>query len=73
MRRLILAALMAGVLLPGAAQAAEISTHVLDLARGVGSRDVPVVLSQRNAAGIWVEVARALTRPPIRTRSFPKS
>ncbi len=31
--------------------AAEISTHVLDLASGVGGKDVPVTLSERDTAG----------------------
>ena len=53
-----------------AAPAAEISTHVLDLARGVGGRDVPVTLLRREANGGWTEVARARTDADGRVRAF---
>jgi 5-hydroxyisourate hydrolase len=56
--------------LPLPAVAAEISTHVLDLAKGVGGADVPVVLLQKGAAGTWTEVARAKTDADGRVRSF---
>lgn len=52
------------------AEAAEISTHVLDLAKGVGGADVPVTLSRRDASGTWVEVGKALTDGNGRVRSF---
>jgi 5-hydroxyisourate hydrolase len=42
----ILLATAAIVFTPALAGAAEISTHVLDLARGVGGKDVPVVLGK---------------------------
>lgn len=52
------------------AAAAEISTHVLDLAEGVGGANVPVTLSKRNAAGTWVAVGTARTDQNGRVRSF---
>ena len=52
------------------AAAAEISTHVLDLAEGVGGANVPVTLSKRDAAGTWVEVDTARTDQNGRVRSF---
>lgn len=57
------------------ASAAEISTHVLDLARGVGGRDVPVVLSKRTPTGDWKKIASSRTDQNGRVRSFgdPKS
>jgi len=56
------------IAVPGAA--AEISTHVLDLAKGVGGANVPVTLSKRDAAGTWVEVGTARTDQNGRVRSF---
>lgn len=50
--------------------AAEISTHVLDLARGVGGRNVPVILLKKSGDGRWVERARARTDDNGRVRSF---
>ncbi len=50
--------------------AAEISTHVLDLAEGVGGANVPVTLSKRDAAGTWVQVGTARTDQNGRVRSF---
>lgn len=55
---------------PVAASAAEISTHVLDLARGVGGRDVPVALSRRSSEGQWSEVAKSRTDENGRVKSF---
>lgn len=52
------------------AAAAEISTHVLDLARGVGGAGVPVTLSKRDGGGTWVEVGAAKTDSNGRIRSF---
>lgn len=50
--------------------AAEISTHILDLARGVGGAGVPVVLQRRAADGGWQAVATARTDANGRVRSF---
>ena len=58
---------------PVPAAAAEISTHVLDLARGVGGADVPVVLLQKSETGTWTEVARVKTDANGRVRSFGES
>ena len=55
---------------PALADAAEISTHVLDLARGVGGKDVPVVLLKRAADGQWSEMGKAKTDENGRIRSF---
>ena len=52
------------------AAAAEISTHVLDLAAAVGGANVPVTLSKRDAAGTWVEVGTVRTDQNGRVRSF---
>ena len=49
--------------------AAEISTHVLDLVRGVGGRDVPVLLFRKTGAQ-WTEVGRARTDADGRVRTF---
>lgn len=57
-------------LAPAFAGAAEISTHVLDLARGVGGRDVPVVLWQKSADGHWIEIGKAKTDENGRVRTF---
>ncbi|ARS26782.1 hydroxyisourate hydrolase [Sphingomonas sp. KC8] len=55
------------------ASAADISTHVLDLARGVGGRDIAVTLSKQQKAGDWIEVARARTGENGRVASFGDS
>lgn len=55
------------------AAAAEISTHVLDLAQGVGGADVPVTLSRRDAAGTWTVLGTARTDANGRVRSFGPS
>ncbi|MDP1598419.1 hydroxyisourate hydrolase [Phenylobacterium sp.] len=47
-----------------------ISTHVLDLARGVGGKDVPVKLEIKQADGSWLQVAKAKTDENGRVRSF---
>lgn len=65
-----LAAALALGAMATAAPAAEISTHVLDLARGIGGRDVPVVLLKKAGDGRWTEVGRARTDENGRVRSF---
>ena len=70
MKRAFLLAAPAIALAPATPSAAEISTHVLDLARGVGGRDVPVVLSRQGADGQWSELARSRTDENGRVRSF---
>ncbi|WP_242416478.1 hydroxyisourate hydrolase [Sphingomonas panni] len=68
MKTIALALLLGSIATPAAA--AEISTHVLDLARGVGGRSVPVVLSKRGADGGWQRVGTATTDANGRVRSF---
>ncbi|KAB7648308.1 hydroxyisourate hydrolase [Polymorphobacter fuscus] len=63
-------ALAAALLLASPLAAAEISTHVLDLASGVGGKDVPVTLARRQADGGWTEIAAARTDANGRIRSF---
>lgn len=55
------------------AAAADISTHVLDLARGVGGKAVPVILSKRDDEGRWRNVGAATTDADGRVRSFGAS
>ncbi len=68
MKTIGLALLIGAVATPAAA--AEISTHVLDLARGVGGKAVPVTLSKRSADGSWQKVGAATTDDNGRVRSF---
>jgi 5-hydroxyisourate hydrolase len=67
-RRLV--ALVTAGLLAGTASAAEISTHVLDLAKGVGGQGVPVLLLRRGADGGWAEAGHASTDANGRVRAF---
>lgn len=55
------------------AAAADISTHVLDLARGIGGRKVPVTLSKRGPDAQWIKVGAATTDADGRVRSFGDS
>jgi len=55
------------------ANAAELSTHILDLARGVGGQNVPVTLSKRATDGQWTPVGSARTDNNGRVRSFGDS
>ncbi|MBB5712560.1 hydroxyisourate hydrolase [Sphingomonas xinjiangensis] len=71
MKAFPLALLIGTVAAPAAA--ADISTHVLDLAQGIGGKAVPVVLSKRNADGGWQEVGTASTDANGRVRSFGDS
>ncbi|KQU61965.1 5-hydroxyisourate hydrolase [Sphingomonas sp. Leaf339] len=68
MRSIALALLVAAAATPAAA--ADISTHVLDLARGVGGKAVPVVLSRRGSDGKWQQVGTATTDADGRVRRF---
>ena len=59
MRYFSLAGLSAALTLTATAAFGEgISTHVLDLARGVGGKDVPVTLEIKQADGGWRQVSR---------------
>lgn len=70
MRFSLLPLTFALVLLAGPAAAAGVSTHVLDLARGVGGSGVPVVLEMRAADGAWAKLASATTDANGRVRAF---
>lgn len=70
MKMTSLFAVMALSLAATPATAADISTHVLDLAEGVGGAGVPVTLSQRDASGTWIVVGTARTDANGRVRSF---
>lgn len=74
MHRTILTTLLAAMALGGApASAAEISTHILDLARGSGGAGVPVTLARKDNAGIWTKVGEASTDANGRVRGFGPS
>ncbi|OAN63753.1 hydroxyisourate hydrolase [Sphingomonas sp. TDK1] len=68
MKAIALALLLGAIATPSAA--ADISTHVLDLARGVGGKAVPVTLSKRGDDGRWEKVGAAITDADGRVRSF---
>jgi len=69
--RIIVPALFAGLVAAAApAAAAGVSTHVLDVARGIGGAGVPVVLEMRAAAGEWTRLASAVTDQDGRVRTF---
>ncbi|MEN5363399.1 hydroxyisourate hydrolase [Brevundimonas intermedia] len=70
MRIATLAALSATLFSAASASAETISTHVLDLARGVGGRDVPVTLAIKQDDGGWRQLATARTDENGRVRSF---
>ena len=70
MRITALSALSAFLISAGSASAETISTHVLDLARGVGGRDVPVTLAIKDGDGGWRQLATARTDENGRVRSF---
>jgi len=71
MKIIALAFLLGTIATPAAA--ADISTHVLDLARGVGGKSVPVTLSKRANDGRWQKVGSASTDADGRVRSFGDS
>ena len=71
MKTFALAMLLGTAATPAAA--ADISTHVLDLARGVGGRAVPVTLSKRSADGNWKKLAAGTTDADGRLRTFGDS
>ncbi len=50
--------------------ASTISTHILDLARGTGGRDVPVTLQARQADGSWQAIGTARADGNGRVRAF---
>ncbi len=64
----VAAAALFACALPAAAE--TISTHVLDLTRGVGGPDVPVTLQIKSAEGQWRDLATSRTDENGRVRSF---
>ena len=50
-----------------------ISTHVLDLASGVGGKNVPVILEIQNDKAVWSQVATGKTDDNGRIKSFGES
>jgi 5-hydroxyisourate hydrolase len=58
------------LLAAASASASSISTHILDLARGTGGRDVPVSLQLRQADGSWQAIGAARTDGNGRVKSF---
>lgn len=71
MRRLLIGTTGAFVMALAAPVGASISTHVLDLGRGVGGAGVPVRLESRQADGSWHRVAEGRTDANGRVREFP--
>ena len=55
------------------ASAAEISTHILDLARGTGGAGVAVTLLKRGPSGEWATVGSARTDANGRVRRFDRA
>ena len=53
-----------------AAHAEGISTHVLDIANGVGRADVPVTLSMQDDNNSWTDIGSAITEENGRVESF---
>ena len=49
-----------------------ISTHVLDLATGVGGQNIPVTLELKNSSGQWDKIGTAVTEKNGRVKSFDK-
>lgn len=70
MSRTFLTTILFSSLLSFSALAEGISTHVLDLASGVGGKNVPVVLELKDKTGAWSKVATANTDENGRIKSF---
>lgn len=70
MSRKFFSVILLSGLMSFSAFAEGISTHVLDLASGVGGKDVPVVLEMKNKDGVWTKVASASTDENGRIKSF---
>lgn len=59
MKSLFLSSLALALSVAGApAQAADISTHVLDISRGEGGSGIPVTLSRQSLDGSWEPIAQ---------------
>lgn len=71
MRISLLSAIATAAVMTGTAGFSEtISTHILDLARGVGGSNVPVALAMKQADGSWSELATAETDENGRVKAF---
>lgn len=70
MARTLLAAIVLVGMTSFSALAEGISTHVLDLASGVGGKDVPVILEVKNKEGVWTKLSSAATDENGRIKSF---
>lgn len=70
MSRTLLATLLLSGLTSFSALANGISTHVLDLASGLGGQSVPVILEMKNKDGAWTQMAKAETDENGRIKSF---
>lgn len=60
----------AAIMTASAGYSETISTHILDLARGVGGSNVPVVLAMKQTDGSWSELATAETDDNGRVKAF---
>ena len=70
LKKLLASAAIASILAVAPAQAAEISTHVLNISQGKGGADVPVTLSKQASDGSWQTVASSLTQSNGRAEDF---
>ena len=70
MIRVYFSAIVMSLLISASALAEGISTHVLDLASGVGGKNVPVVLELKDKSGAWSKVASGVTDENGRIKSF---
>ncbi len=52
------------------AQAADITTHVLDISRGEGGSGIPVTLSRQSSDGSWESIAQTRTGANGRAEDF---
>ena len=69
-KKILASAAIASTFLAAPAQAAEISTHVLDISQGEGGADVPVTLSKQASDGSWPTVASSRTQSNGRADDF---
>lgn len=73
MKALSTLTLAALIVIPTQSMAAEISTHVLDLASGVGGKAVSVVLMKKSDNKTWEELATGTTDENGRIKSFKEN
>lgn len=73
MSRSLLTTILLSGLTSFSALANGISTHVLDLASGVGGKSVPVILELKNKEGKWTKIASGETDENGRIKSFGPS